>query len=192
VTASPATKTEWRAHLIAARREVPASQRTTEAAAIAEFARKLVHAGQTVCSYVPVGTEPGSRELLDDLLSMDVQVLLPVVTGAQPLDWAVYEGSLQPGPHRLLEPTGPRLGPAAIGSAGLILVPALAIDQSGIRLGRGAGHYDRSLPMASADAHLIGVVRDQEFLPHLPSDEHDVRMTAALTPGRGMIELIGS
>jgi 5-formyltetrahydrofolate cyclo-ligase len=192
VTASPATKTEWRAHLIAARREVTSPQRAIEAAAIAGYVCQLVHAGQTVCSYVPVGTEPGSHKVIDDLLSMDVQLLLPVVTGANPLDWAVYDGSLQPGPHRLLEPTGPRLGPAAIGSASLILVPALAIDQTGTRLGRGAGHYDRSLVMAAPDAQLAGVVRDQEFLPRLPFDEHDVKMTAVLTPGRGLIELTGS
>lgn len=192
MTASPATKPEWRAHLLAARREVSSAQRAIEAAAIAGFVHQLVHAGQTVCGYVPVGTEPGSHKLIDDLLAMDVQVLLPVVVGAHPLDWAVYDGSLQPGPHRLLEPTGPRLGPAAIGSAGLILVPALAVDQTGTRLGRGAGHYDRSLPLAAPDAQLAGLVRDQEFLPRLPSDEHDVKMTAALTPGRGMIQLTGS
>ncbi|MBP2321005.1 5-formyltetrahydrofolate cyclo-ligase [Kibdelosporangium banguiense] len=189
MTVSPATKTQWRAQLTAARKEVTAAQRTLEAAAIAGFARQLVHAGQTVCSYVPVGTEPGSRELLDDLLAMDVQVLLPVVTGAAPLDWAVYDGTLQPGPHRLLEPTGPRLGPAAIASAGLVFVPALAIDQTGVRLGRGAGHYDRSLVLATPQARLVAMVRDQEFLPRLPFDEHDVRMTAVLTPGQGMIEL---
>jgi 5-formyltetrahydrofolate cyclo-ligase len=192
VTASPATKTEWRAHLIAARREVSSPQRAIEAAAIADVVRHLVHAGQTVCSYVPVGTEPGSHKLIDDLLSLDVQVLLPVVVGAHPLDWAVYDGSLQAGPHRLLEPTSPRLGPAAIGSASLVLVPALAVDQAGTRLGRGAGHYDRSLLLAAPDAMLAGVVRDQEFLPHLPSDEHDVKMTAVLTPGRGLIQLSGS
>lgn len=187
--ASPATKTEWRAHLVAARRDVTPSQRATEAAAIAGYVRQLVRAGQTICSYVPVGTEPGSRELLDDLLSMDVQVLLPVVTGAHPLDWATYDGSLRTGQHKLLEPVGPRLGPAAIGSANLILIPALAISQSGIRLGRGAGHYDRSLPLAAPGARLAGLVRDQEFVPRLPFDEHDVKMTAVLTPGRGMIEL---
>ena len=191
MTASPATKTEWRTHLVAARRDVTPSLRVTEAAAIAGYVRKLVHAGQTVCSYVPVDTEPGSRELLDDLLSMDVQVLLPVVTGANPLDWATYDGSLQTGPHKLLEPVGPRLGPAAIGLASLILIPALAISQDGIRLGRGAGHYDRSLPLAAPGAHLAGLVRDQEFVPHSPFDEHDVKMTAVLTPGRGMIELPG-
>lgn len=189
MTASAATKTEWRAQLIAARREVTAAVRAAEADAIASAVLRLVHAGQTICSYVPVGTEPGSRSLLDDLLSRDVRVLLPVVVGAQPLDWAAYSGSLQPGPHKLLEPAGPRLGPAAISSASLVLVPALAVDRTGVRLGRGAGHYDRSLVHAAPDARLIGVVRDQEFLPRLPSDPHDVRMTAVLTPGHGVVEV---
>jgi 5-formyltetrahydrofolate cyclo-ligase len=189
VTALPATKDEWRSRLLAARRAVPPEVRAAEAAAIAGFVGNLVSAGQTVCCYVPVGTEPGSREMLDELRSAGVQVLLPVVAGAQPLDWAVYSGSLQPGPHRLLEPTGARLGPAAVGSASLILVPALAVDSTGVRLGRGAGHYDRSLTFAADGTALIGVVRDQEFLAHLPFDPHDVRMTAALTPARGLIEV---
>jgi len=190
VTASVATKPEWRARLTAARREVTPEVRAAEAEAIASAVLGLVHAGQTICSYVPVGTEPGSRSVLDDLLSQDVRVLLPVVVGAQALDWAVYSGSLRPGPHKLLEPAGPRLGPAAIGSASIVFVPALAVDRSGVRLGRGAGHYDRSLVHASPEARLIGVVRDQEFLPHLPSDPHDVRMTAILTPGAGVIDSI--
>ncbi len=152
----------------------------------------LVHAGQTVCAYVPVGTEPGSRAMLDSLVEMDVQVLLPVVTGLAPLDWAAYDGSLQPGPHKLLEPVGPRLGPAAIASAQVVLVPALAVDHAGVRLGRGAGHYDRSLVSAAPETALIGVVRDQEFLPELPADRHDVRMTAILTPGRGLVEAVKS
>lgn len=158
-----------------------------EAEALSRAAVGLVHAGQTVCAYVPVGTEPGSRAMLDSLVELDVQVLLPVVTGLAPLDWAVYDGTLQPGPHKLLEPAGPRLGPAAIASAQVILVPALAMDRTGVRLGRGAGHYDRSLVSATPGTALIGVVRDQEFLPELPADRHDVRMTAILTPGRGVV-----
>jgi 5-formyltetrahydrofolate cyclo-ligase len=192
VTGLPATKDEWRSHLLAARRAVPPDVHAAEAAAIAGFVSNLVSAGETVCCYVPVGTEPGSRQMLDDLRSAGVQVLLPVVTGTQPLDWATYDGSLRPGSHRLLEPTGPRLGRAAVGSASLMLVPALAVDSTGVRLGRGAGHYDRSLTFATAGTAFIGVVRDQEFLPHLPFDPHDIRMTAALTPTRGLIEVTSS
>ena len=189
MTALPATKDEWRSRLLDARRAVPPEVRATEAAALAGYARELVGAGQTVCGYVPVGTEPGSAQMLDSLRDAGVQVLLPVVAGYAPLDWAIYDGSLRPGPHRLLEPTGPRLGPQVIGTAAVILVPALAVDSTGIRLGRGAGHYDRSLVLAAPDAVVAGVVRDQEFLPHLPFEAHDIRMTAVLTPGRGMIDV---
>jgi 5-formyltetrahydrofolate cyclo-ligase len=175
--------------LTAARREVPASVRADEAAAIAGFVREAVSPGQTICGYVPVGTEPGSRPMLDDLRAAGVQVLLPVVVGSHPLDWAAYDGTLQPGPHRLLEPTGPRLGSHAVSTASLVLVPALAVDATGVRLGRGAGHYDRSLTFAAPGTAFVGVVRDQEFLPQLPFAEHDVKMTAVLTPGRGMIDV---
>jgi 5-formyltetrahydrofolate cyclo-ligase len=192
VTVLPATKDEWRSHLLAERRSVSAEVRAAEAAALAGFARGIVHTGQTICAYVPVGTEPGDRRLLDELRAAGVQVLLPVVVGSAPLDWAEYDGTLQPGPHRLLEPVGARLGPAAVGEASLVLVPALAVDESGVRLGRGAGHYDRTLVFAAGQAARVGVVRDQEFLPRLPFDEHDVRMTAVLTPGRGLIQLAGA
>jgi 5-formyltetrahydrofolate cyclo-ligase len=189
VTELPATKDEWRSHLLSARRAVPAEVRADEAVALAGFVHDLVSAGQTVCGYVPVGTEPGSRQMVDDLRATGVQVLLPVVVGSHPLDWAEYDGTLQPGPHHLLEPAGPRLGPQVVAKASLILVPALAVDAAGVRLGRGAGHYDRSLVLAAPDAMIIGVVRDQEFLPHLPFDPHDVKMTAVLTPSRGMIDV---
>jgi 5-formyltetrahydrofolate cyclo-ligase len=191
VSALSATKDEWRSTLIAARRAVPPEIRTAEAVAIAGFVADLVHAGQTACCYVPVGTEPGSPDMLDDLMAAGVRVLLPVVTGAHPLEWTAYDGSLRPGPHRLLEPAGPRLGPAAVGTASLVLVPALAVDSAGVRLGRGAGHYDRSLLFAAPEAALVAVVRDEELVGRLPSDPHDVRMTAALTPGAGLIDIAG-
>ena len=65
----------------------------------------------------------------------------------------------------------------------MILVPALAVDRSGVRLGRGGGYYDRSLPLRAPGARLIAVVRDDELVAELPGEPHDVRMTHALTPG---------
>lgn len=144
--------------------------------------------GDPVCCYLPVGSEPGSPALVDALAGQGRRVLLPVVTGAAPLDWAAYAGpeSLVPGPYGLLEPCGPLLGAAAIGLAGLVLVPALAVDRVGTRLGRGGGHYDRSLPLATAGTPLVAVVRDVELVDFLPAEPHDVRMTAALSPIGGM------
>ncbi len=82
-----------------------------------------------------------------------------------------------------------RQGPTTIGAADAVLVPALAVDHQGVRLGRGAGYYDRSLPMAAPSAPRIGIVRDGEFVVELPGEAHDVRMTGVLTPRRGVVAL---
>jgi len=179
------SKREWRARLLAARRSLPPAQRAAEAAELAALVLDVP--GDPVCCYLPVGTEPGSPALVEALADQGRRVLLPVVTGAVPLDWAVYDGpdSLVDGPYGLLEPAGPRLGPAAIGQADVVLVPALAVDRIGTRLGRGGGHYDRSLPLARRDVPLVAVVRDVELVDELPSEPHDIRMTAVLTPAGG-------
>lgn len=196
-THSTLSKAEWRARLLAERADVPVGVQVSEALAIAAAARALpgIGAGATVCCYVPFGSEPGSIALVEAVATTGARVLLPVVPDVPgPLLWAGYEGpaSLVAGRWRgLREPSGPRLSPAAIAEATAILVPALAVDRSGVRLGRGAGFYDRSLPLAAADARLIAVVRDGEVVPRLPAEEHDARMSAALTPGRGLMVLPG-
>ncbi|MDQ0379076.1 5-formyltetrahydrofolate cyclo-ligase [Amycolatopsis thermophila] len=186
------TKAEWRAKLSAARAAVSVQQRVAEAGALAQ-AVSVMSLPDTVCCYVPFGTEPGSTSLLDLLRRRGARVLLPAIpTEPGPLDWAEYTGtaSLSPGRFRyILEPTGPLLGPDALSRAGLVLLPALAVDHRGVRLGRGAGHYDRSLVHAAPDAELVAVVRDDELVEHLPSEDHDVLMTGALTPGRGHVRL---
>ena len=179
----------WRRRLQDSRKAVPAELRESEAQALAEAVVEIGWTSATVCAYVPVGTEPGSLALLDALRAAGRRVLLPIVTGAAPLDWGVYFGadSLVPGPYGLREPGGLRLGPGAVANADAVLVPALAVDRRGVRLGRGAGHYDRSL--AGVRAPLIAVIRDAELVERLPAESHDVLMTAVLTPTSGFREL---
>ena len=76
---------------------------------------------------------------------------------------------------------------ALVGS--LVIVPALAVDRRGVRLGRGRGFYDRSLDGRNPKTRLIAMVRDVEFVDELPADPHDVPMTHALTPRRGLVAL---
>ncbi|WP_199431218.1 5-formyltetrahydrofolate cyclo-ligase [Qaidamihabitans albus] len=184
-------KAEWRARLTAERTAIPAQQQVTEAKALTEAVAGL--AAGTVCCYVPFGPEPGSIALLDVLRDRGTRVLLPIVPPRrEPLDWAEYTdtSALVQGRYRgVLEPSGPRLGAAGVGEADLVLLPALAVDHQGVRLGRGAGYYDRSLRFASPSADLIAVIRDTEFVERLPAEPHDVRMTAVLTPGRGVLRL---
>lgn len=107
-----------------------------------------------------------------------------------PLRWGEYRpGHLVAARFGLREPAPPWLAPDAVAEAAVVLVPALAVDRTGVRLGRGAGFYDRSLGSADPDALLIAVVRDDELVERLPSEPHDVRMTHALTPGLGLVAL---
>jgi 5-formyltetrahydrofolate cyclo-ligase len=183
-------KSQLRRRLSAARRALPPAARHAEATALAAVPLPPGPAG-TVCAYWPVGSEPGSPALLDGLLARGCRVLLPVLSTAGPLDWAEYTGAsaLRAGALGLREPAGARLGWAALAEAGLVLVPALAVDHRGVRLGRGGGYYDRTLPLAAPGTPLVAVVRDEEVLPELPSEPHDVLVTAVLTPGRGLRSL---
>lgn len=187
------SKQEWRTELLAARRALPADVRAAEAAALAEHVQGLVDPGDVVCAHVPVGSEPGSPALLDALLRAGATVLLPLVQADGPLRWAAWSGpgSLVRAHLGLLEPAGPGLAPEVIAEAVVVLVPALAVDRAGARLGKGRGHYDRSLPLALPTARLVAVVRDEEVVQDLPSEPHDVALGWALTPARGLRPLRG-
>ncbi|RJQ71974.1 5-formyltetrahydrofolate cyclo-ligase [Pseudonocardiaceae bacterium YIM PH 21723] len=183
-------KTQWRKELLAARKAVSPQVATAEATSLLRGAVDLVQMlrAKLVCAYVPMAAEPGDIRLLDSLRAAGVRVLLPLASGEEPLDWAEYTGedSLAPGPFKILEPIGDRLGQAAVGTAQVVFIPALAVDRRGVRLGRGAGHYDRSLEFATATSLLIAVVRDEEIVPELPVFSHDVRVDGVLTPSGGV------
>ena len=133
--------------------------------------------------------------MLDTLLELGVRVLLPVARNdgdgrGMPMQWGEYvPGTLVAAEFGLREPAPPWLPAGSIADATVVLVPALAVDRHGNRLGRGAGFYDRSLIYASPHARLVAVVRDDELVDALPADAHDVRMTHALTPSGGMVTL---
>jgi 5-formyltetrahydrofolate cyclo-ligase len=194
VTAGGRTKAQWRAAVLRARRELTPTRRRAEADAIRAALSAVVEREDVVCAYVPVGSEPGSGDMLDALVAAGARVLLPVARDDDgtplPLTWGVYRSdALIEAPFGLREPAPPHEPPHAIASASLVLVPALAADRRGVRLGRGAGYYDRTLPLAGPSARLCAVVRDEEFVEELPGEAHDVAMTHVLTPGRGLFEL---
>ncbi|MFF0186689.1 5-formyltetrahydrofolate cyclo-ligase [Streptomyces sp. NPDC005244] len=151
---------------------------------------ELAHA-RSVAAYVSVGSEPGTLALLDALHARGVRVLLPVLLPDNDLDWGAYEGagSLAPVRHgtrmALLEPVGERLGPDAVRGADVVLLPGLAVDGRGMRLGRGGGSYDRvlaRLERTDADPALVVLLYDAEVVERVPAQAHDRPVHAVVTP----------
>lgn len=168
--------------LTAGDRHVISRQLTGHASGLPELSD-----ARTVAAYVSVGPEPGTRELLAALRVRNVRVLLPVLMADNDLDWAVYEGpgALRRAGRGLDEPTGPRLGPDAVLAADAVLLPGLAVDRRGLRLGRGGGSYDRvlaRLARAGRFPALIVLLYDHEVVEQVPAEPHDRPVSAAVTP----------
>ncbi|MFI5477665.1 5-formyltetrahydrofolate cyclo-ligase [Streptomyces rubiginosohelvolus] len=182
-------KGSLRRELLAARALLTKEDALRAAAVLADAALHLPELAdaRTVAAYVSVGREPGTRALLEALRGRGVRVLLPVLLADNDLDWAVYEGPahLLPAGRGLLEPDGPRLGPDAVLAADAVLLPGLAVDGSGMRLGRGGGSYDRALArLTAAGAHpsLVVLLYENEVVARVPVEPHDHPVDAVVTP----------
>jgi 5-formyltetrahydrofolate cyclo-ligase len=143
-----------------------------------------VRRAATITAYVSIGTEPGTTQLLEDLVGLGKRVILPVVLPDLDLDWSVYHGSTSLAPARmgLLEPVGPRLGVEAVATADVVLVPGLAASRTGDRMGRGGGCYDRALARVPVGTPVWVLLYDDELGIDVPVEPHDRRVTGAVTP----------
>ncbi|MFE0173746.1 5-formyltetrahydrofolate cyclo-ligase [Streptomyces sp. NPDC059002] len=187
------TKRMLRRDFLAVRNRLTADDAEKAAAVLAERALELpeLAAARTVAAYVSVGGEPGTRALLDALHARGTRVLLPVLLADNDLDWGAYDGAgslvrvQHQGKIELLEPSGTRLGPDAVLEADAVLLPGLAVDERGMRLGRGGGSYDRvlaRLERAGADPALVVLLYDAEVVAHVPGEAHDRPVHAVVTP----------
>jgi 5-formyltetrahydrofolate cyclo-ligase len=165
-------KPAWRQSLSAARRARPDADIAAARSAVADrvLARCSAAGWTAVAAYVPLRTEPGSTGLLDGLAALGVRVIVPVVRPDRDLDWAPW-------------PAGsPLLGLDALASVDTVLVPALAVSASGVRLGRGGGSYDRALSRRRHGVPAIALLFDGEMVAELPSEPWDEPVTEVVTP----------
>src|SRR5260221_12429882 len=173
-------KAMLRKDLVAARVSMSVSDRQAAGRALRDTLLGLPETGMagTIAAYLSVSTEPETAALVFALWKRGSYVLLPVMLTDNDLDWAAYEGpdSLRPGPHGLLEPAEPRRGTEAIHSADLVIVPALAADRSGNRLGRGGGCDDRPLSMVGPEGPTIPLPYDRELPADAPAGPRDQRV----------------
>lgn len=189
-----ADKGTWRTSLLSARAALSAERRAAAARSMRDslLSQPEVEMAGTIAAYVSTGTEPDTNGLLFALWKRGAYVLLPRLLPDNDLDWATYEGpdSLAPGRrHGLLEPRAEPRGTCAIAAADVVIVPAVAVDRTGVRLGRGGGSYDRALARVGPHILTVGMVYDSELVEALPTGPHDQHVRAVVTPSGGFERL---
>jgi 5-formyltetrahydrofolate cyclo-ligase len=184
-------KAALRTTVSVARHRKSATSRAEVAAAIARAfmgffdAAPLSSGNQptVVAIYLSVGNEPGTGPLITVLRRRSITTMVPVLRASRDLDWAIASDDHHvQGLRGTRQPDTPTLGPAAIADATIVLVPALAVDRQGNRLGRGGGSYDRALARVPNDRLVLAVVHDDEVLAAVPTEGHDRPVGGALTP----------
>jgi 5-formyltetrahydrofolate cyclo-ligase len=140
---------------------------------------KLCAPGKVVAGYIPIGSEADPRKLMAEARTLGCSLALPYVTShASPMRFLFWDGQaeLEPGPFGLQQPvaTSPDTQPD------IILVPLVAFDQQLMRLGQGAGHYDRALSLLG-EAIAVGIAWSLQQADMLLCDPWDMPMDAILT-----------
>lgn len=135
----------------------------------------------TLAAYRALRTEPEASRLIDTARDAGWRVILPVMLPDKDLTWVDWQDHF--------EQQDDTLGPEAIAEAAMIVVPALAVDLQGMRLGQGGGSYDRALARRDPTAWTVAVVHDDEVALQVPTDPHDLPVDAVLTSSYGILDL---
>jgi 5-formyltetrahydrofolate cyclo-ligase len=181
-----ATKAEIRTAAISRRDALTADQRAAAGARIADRLRALPAYQQARCVllYVSMRSEVDTFALLDELLAARRGVCVPVT------DWAARRldlfaltdrAELAPGRYGVPEPRPETRRPVDPSAIDLALVPGVAFDPCGRRLGYGAGLFDGLLPRLPVSCPRWGLAFAAQMVDELPADPHDQRVDAVIT-----------
>ena len=125
----------------------------------------------TITAYESWATEPPTESLIAGLLDAGWRVIVPDTLADLRLSW-----------HDVTHPEID-LGVEGVALADVLLIPALAVDRAGFRLGQGGGCYDRTLPLRRPGVPVIAMIFDDELLERVPRESHDLPVDAVLTSG---------
>lgn len=144
----------------------------------------IVQRAENIMIYYSVRKEVRTEAIINYLLIIGKTVALPVCTRERNLNAAVINdlSQLRPAAFGLMEP-GPEATTLDPKQLDLIVVPGVAFDEKGYRLGHGAGYYDRFLSKTTGSFKL-GLAYDFQIVAKVPVENHDVGLNGILTPSR--------
>lgn len=147
------------------------------------------HGVRSMSCFLSTPTEPGTREFIAAAVARGVRVLLPVTRADGLLDWAVAEeeGDTAEGMFGLPEPVGELLSPVAVNDVDLLVIPAAAVDTTGMRLGWGRGYFDKTIGSMEKCPPVYAVIFDSELIDSVPREVHDQPVSGVVTPTRTIL-----
>ncbi|MDE5986511.1 MAG: 5-formyltetrahydrofolate cyclo-ligase [Prevotella sp.] len=172
------TKQELRNSIIGERRKHSAEELAVKSAAVSEriLRHPRIQEAKTVVAFWSLPDEPDISSVIVALYTQGKDVLLPCVTSDTEMVLRRYNGeeSMSPGAFGILEPHGEESDIATLQrQPSVVLVPGVAFDRNGNRLGRGKGYYDRFLKKAG-QVYTIGVCHDFQIVEEVPHGEYDM------------------
>lgn len=174
-------KAALRAAALAARRELGDETRALAAAAVTARLLGLpeLHGAATVLLYAATREELDVTGVVVPLRERGTRTLFPRVRDRE-LDLVAADdlSRLEPGYRGVREPVGPAIDPEVVDA---VVVPGVAFDPHGGRLGHGGGHYDRLLARLPEDCVRIGTCFACQVVPNVPRDEHDAPVDLVVT-----------
>ncbi len=181
-------KVQLRRAALNARRKVHSARAILAASALTErLCAELECDGKTIAGYWPLGDEIDCRPALEKFVSQGIEVALPVVAGQGQVlifrNWTPGE-PLETGPFGTSHPAAN----APMCSPDILLLPLVAFDNIGQRLGYGAGYYDRTLAELRNRSQVlaIGIAYDEQEIEPIPAGRHDQRLDAVVTDQRAL------
>lgn len=181
-----AAKRALRADLRERRQQRSEATRSADAAGLKRQLDALLatSGARSISCYLATSTEPGTQEFIRDAVARGIRVLLPITRVDGLLDWAVADpdGDVADGVFGVPEPVGAVLSPLALDEVDLLIVPAAAVDRSGMRLGWGRGYFDKTIGSMQHCPPVYAAIFDSELLDEVPRDLHDQAVTGVVTP----------
>ncbi|HSW35857.1 MAG TPA: 5-formyltetrahydrofolate cyclo-ligase [Candidatus Limnocylindrales bacterium] len=143
---------------------------------------------RTMMFFISFGSEVYTRSMVEESIKQGIQTLAPKAVPetrelipSKIIDW---DGDLKPGAYGIPEPRAETLRPVDPAAIDLLIVPGVAFDLEGNRLGYGGGYYDRFFPLLRSKVPLVALAFELQILPQVPMEKWDRKVDYIITENR--------